>query len=332
MHYKHLTIQERETIQLMLWEKKSIRDIARAINRPPSTVSREIKKNMDSIGRCRYNPRGAHERALGKRKSRGRKSRLKNERVRNYVITHLKKKWSPEQIAGRIQSDINEKISHEAVYQYIYYQIHRDGYGLLKPKCEDLRVYLRRKKKRRTHKGVRRCQRCFKPKGTIIDERPAIVEERKRIGDWESDTVESKDYKPGINTLVERQTGLVFISKLFNKTSKATTTAIVNRLNFLPPKAKQTITFDNGTENNNWQELERKTNIKTFFCHPYHSWERGTNENTNGLIRDYFPKKTDFTKIPDEEIKRVEHELNTRPRKRLNYKTPLEVFSVALKG
>lgn len=332
MHYKHLTIQERETIQLMLWKKKSIRAIAQKINRPPSTVSREIKRNMDSIGRRRYNPRGAHERALEKRKSRGRKDRLKNVRVRNYAITHLKKKWSPEQIAGRIQSDINEKISHEAVYQYIYYQIHRDGYGLLKPKCEDLRVYLRRKKKRRTHKGIRRCQRCFKPKGTIIDERPAIVEERKRIGDWESDTVESKDYKPGINTLVERQTGLVFISKLFNKTSKATTTAIVSRLNFLPPKAKQTITFDNGTENSNWQELERKTNIKTFFCHPYHSWERGTNENTNGLIRDYFPKKTDFTKIPNEEIKRVEHELNTRPRKRLNYKTPLEVFSVALKG
>lgn len=330
MHYKHLTIQDREIIQLMLWEKQSIRSIAKKINRLPSTVSREINKNMDSINR--YNPRSAHERALIKRKSRGRKDRLKNKRVRNYVITHLKKKWSPQQIAGRIQSDLNQKISHEAIYQYIYHQIHRNGYGLLRPNCEDLRIYLRRKKKRRTPKGARRCQRVFKPKGTIIDKRPDIVEERRRIGDWESDTVESRDYKPGINTLVERQTGLVFISKLFDKTSKATTTAIVKRLDYLPLKAKQTITFDNGTENSNWQELERKTKIKTFFCHAYSSWERGTNENTNGLIRDYFPKKTDFTTIPNEEIKKVEQELNNRPRKRLGYKTPLEVFSVALRG
>lgn len=327
---KHLTIQEREIIQLMLWDKESIRSIAKKINRPPSTISREIEKNIDSINR--YNPRVAHQRALEKRKSRGRQDRLKNQEVRDYVIFHLKKKWSPEQISGRIQSDLNQTISHEAIYQYIYYQIHRQGYGYLKPHCEDLRIYLRRKRKRRVPKGARRCQRVSKPKGTIIDERPEIVEKKERIGDWESDTVESKEHKPGINTLVERQTGLVFISKLFDKTSKATTSAIVKRLNYLPLKAKQTITFDNGPENSNWPELERKTNVKTFFCHAYSSWERGTNENTNGLIRDYFPKKTDFTKIPKEEIKRVEDELNTRPRKRLNFKTPLEVFSVAFRG
>lgn len=328
--YKHLTIEERETIQLMLWKKKSIRDIAKAVDRSPSSVSREIKKNIS--GRNIYTPRASHNRALEKRKSRGRKDRLKNQEVRNYVVTHLKEKWSPEQIAGRIRLDLNEQISHEAIYQYIYYQVYRQGHGYLKPNCEDLRIYLRRKKKRRTHKGARRCQSVFKPKGTIIDERPAIIEQRKRIGDWESDTVESKDYKPGINTLVERQTGLVFISKLFDKTSRATTIAIVKRLNYLPLKAKQTITFDNGTENSNWQELERRTKIKTFFCHAYHSWERGTNENTNGLIREYFPKKTDFTTIPNEEIKRVEQNLNARPRKRLNFKTPLEAFSVALRG
>lgn len=331
MKYKHLTIQEREAIQLMLWEKKSIRTIAKKLNRSPSSISREVNKNYVGHGK-RYFPRVAHGKALTKRKSRGRKNRLKNQEIRDYVITHLKKKWSPEQISGRIQIDINQKISHEAIYQHIYHQIYREGYGYLKPNCEDLRIYLRRKRKRRVHKGARRCQRVFKPKGAIIDQRPGIVEKRKRIGDWESDTVESKDRKPGINTLVERQTGLVFISKLFDKTSKATTTAIVRRLGYLPLKAKQTITFDNGTENSNWQELERKTNIKAFFCHPYHSWERGTNENTNGLIRNYFPKKTDFTKILGEEIQRVEYELNTRPRKRLGFKTPLEVFSVALRG
>ena len=328
MKNKHLTIEEREAIQLALWERKSIRTIAQKINRPVSTVSREIVRN----GRHRYNARIAHQRAVENRKNRGRKDRLKNQEVRDYVVLRLKKKWSPEQIAGRIQPDISQTISHEAIYQYIYEQIYRQGYGYLKPGREDLRIYLRRKRKRRISKGTRRCQRVFKPKGTVIEERPEIVNERKRLGDWESDSVESKNYKPGINTLVERQTGLVLISKLYDRTSQATTTTIVKRMNYLPLKAKQTITFDNGMENSNWPELERKTGVKTFFCHPYHSWERGTNENTNGLIRDYFPKKTDFTTIPDEEIKRVEHELNTRPRKRLGYKTPLEAFSVAFKG
>lgn len=331
MTYKHFTVEEREKIQEMLWQKSSIRSIAITLSRNPSSVSREIKRNLPPERRL-YTPRLAHQRALVKRKNRGRKERLKNQEIRDYAVSHLKKKWSPEQIAGRIRLDINQSISHEAIYQYIYHQIHRQGYGLLKPGCEDLRIYLRHRRKRRILKGTRRCQRVFKPRGTSIEERPDIIEQRERIGDWESDTVESKDYKPGVNTLVERQTGLVFISKLFDKTSQSTITAIVKRLNYLPLKAKQTITLDNGAENSNWPELERKTGTKTFFCHAYHAWERGTNENTNGLIRDYFPKKTDFTKIPDEEIKRVEKELNTRPRKRLNYQTPLEVFSVALRG
>ncbi len=328
MKYKHLTIQERETIQLMLWEKKSIRTIAKIINRSPSTISREINKNFIPYGK-RYIPRIAHRKALTNRKNRGRKDRLKNQQIRDYVVNQLKEKWSPEQIAGTIQSEIKETISHEAIYQYIYDQIHRSGYGFLKPGAEDLRPYLRRKRKRRVPKGARRCQR-IKPEGISIDNRPIIVDLRERIGDWESDTVESKDYKPGINTLVERKTGLVLITKLFDKTSYSTLTAISNRLNLLPDKTKQTITFDNGSENSKWQELEQRIGIKTFFAHAYHSWERGTNENTNGLIRDYFPKGTDFTKVSNQDIAFVEYSLNTRPRKRLGFKTPLEAFSVAL--
>jgi len=137
--YKHLTIQDRETIQLMLWGKESVRSIAKKINRSPSSISREIKKNIS--GRNIYTPRASHNRALEKRKSRGRQDRLKNKLVRNYVVDHLKKKWSPEQISGRIESDLNQTISHEAIYQYIYYQIHRQGCGDLKPNCEDLRIY-----------------------------------------------------------------------------------------------------------------------------------------------------------------------------------------------
>ncbi len=332
MQYKHLTIEEREKIQELLWQQSSICSIAMALSRSPSSISREINKNLDSIGRRRYLPRAAHERALIKRKSRGRTERLKNEQIRDYVVKKLKRRWSPEQISGRMKKDIGEHVSHEAIYQYIYAQIHRNGCGELKPGREDLRLCLRYKRKRRMPKGTRRCQRIFKPNGISIDMRPVIVNRRSRLGDWESDTVESINRKPGINTLVERKSGLVLITKLESKNSHATISAIGNRLSPLPQKVKQTITFDNGPENRDWKELERQTKMKAFFAHAYHSWERGVNENANGLIRDYFPKKTDFTTIPNEKLSFVERELNNRPRKRLGWKTPLEIFSVALRG
>jgi IS30 family transposase len=331
MRYKHLTIEERERIQYALWEKKSIRHIAKELGRSISSVSREIQRNLDSLGRRRYIPRAAHERALRKRKSRGRQDRLKSQEIRDYVISRLKLRWSPEQISHRIPADIpGVSISHEAIYQFIYHQIHREGYGYSRPGCEDLRIYLRRRKKRRTHQGCRRCQRIFKPRGTSINLRPQIISQRARTGDWEGDTVESIDRKPGVNTLVERKTGLVFITKLRDRTSQATTEAIDNRLAALPRQARQTLTRDNGPENQDWQTLEEKTGLKCYYANAYHAWERGTNENTNGLIRDYFPKKTDFTVIPDQEIQAVEYLLNTRPRKRLNWLTPMEVFSKEL--
>lgn len=331
MHYTHLTIEEREKIQLMWWERKSVRAMARALNRSPSSMSRELKRNFPPEHKV-YAPRLAHERALRKRKNRGREDRLKNGIIRKYVIKHLKKRWSPEQIAGRMKIDIGEHISHEAIYQYIYAQIHRDGWGYLRSGHEDLRLCLRRRRKRRLKKGARRCQRVFKPKGASIDERPTVVAQRTRIGDWEGDTVESRDHKPGINTLVERATGLVFITKLSSRKSAATTKAVTARLNTLPKIMKQTLTLDNGPENQDWQTPEVQAGLRCYFAHPYRSSERGTNENTNGLIRDYFPKKTDFTTIPDEAISFVEKELNTRPRKRLGYLTPLEVVSVALQS
>ena len=331
MKYTHFSIEEREKIQVWLWEKKSIRFMAKSLNRSSSSVSREINRNLPPLHR-RYTPRLANERAMEKRHSRGRTERLKNETIRAYVVKELKKRTSPEQIAGRIKEDHpGHSISHEAVYQFIYHQIHRNGLGLLKPGCEDLRPYLRRRKKRRTHKGTRRCQRVYSTvKGLSIDLRPRIVNDRIRIGDWESDTVESRDHKPGINTFVERKTGLVFITKLKDKGSQATVSAVESRVKNLPQELKQTATFDNGPENQKWEELEKKIGLKCFFAHAYHSWERGTNENTNGLIRDFFPKKTDFTIISDEELQAVEDNLNNRPRKRLGWKTPLEVFSKEL--
>jgi IS30 family transposase len=276
-----------------------------------------------------YRPRHAHERALQKRTSRGRQERLKNQKVREYVIGQLRRRRSPEQIAGCIKRDLGETISHEAIYRFIYVQI-KNGYP--KRGCDDLRSYLRRRRKRRIPHGSRRCQRVLNPRGPSIDDRPLIVESRSRIGDWESDTVESKDHAPGINTLVERKTGLVFITKLTSKTSAATREAITRRLADVPSIAKHTLTLDNGPENSHWQQLSSVVGIDCYFAHPYHSWERGTNENTNGLIRDYFPKKTDFSSITDEEIAYVERELNERPRKRHGWKSPLQMWSVALRG
>ena len=330
MYYKHLSIEERELIQQGLWQHKSLRTIAKKLSRQPSSISREIDRNLPPE-RFLYTPRLANERAQGKRKSRGRIERLKNNTIRNSVISHLKLRWSPEQISNRIKEDIpGEGISHEAIYQYVYHQIHRQGWGYLKPGCQDLRSYLRRRKKRRTHKGQRRCQRIFKMPGLPIDLRPKIVNSRLRVGDWESDTLASKDNGTGVNTLVERKTGLVFISRLKDKTSEATVSTIESRVRNLPRQAKKTLTLDNGPENQRWQELEERTSLKCFFAHAYHSWERGTNENTNGLIRDYFPKKTDFNTITNEQLQEVEYLLNTRPRKRLNWLTPLEVFSKEL--
>lgn len=326
MKFQHFSIEEREKLQLMHWERRSIRKMALELGRSPSSVSRELRRNFPPERKV-YTPRMAEERALAKRKCRGRKDRLKNEEIRSYVIKHLKMHWSPEQISGRMKKEKIGSISHEAIYQFIYAHI---SYG--KPKIgEDLRPYLRRARKLRQPHGARK-HRWLKPHGISIEDRPKIVERRARIGDWESDTVASRNHKPGINTLVERKTGLVCITKLKSRTSSGTSSVILNRFDQFPKEIKHTITFDNGPENRDWILLQKKIGIKCFFAHPYCSEERGTNENTNGLIRQYFPKKTDFTRVPDGLIKKVEYDLNTRPRKRLNWLTPLEAMSVALRG
>ena len=333
MKYHHLTIEEREKIQLGLWAKKSIRTIAKKINRPPSAVCREMKRNI-SLTTNKYNPRVSHERAVLKRTYRGRKLHLKNGFIRRYVISKLKSGFSPEQIAGRLHLEHpQEKISHEAIYQFIYSQIHRDGYGLIRPAYHDLRPYLKRRHKRRGQKGMRAVQRVFRPKGPSIDDRPIEVESRQTVGHWETDSVISRKSSVGLNTLVERKTGLVLITKI-NRTAGSTTDAVVKRLAPLPKEVCRTVTSDNGTENFSYDDVQKEIDILWFFAHPYHSWERGTNENTNGLIRWYFPKGTDFATITDESIKAVEDALNNRPRKRLGWKTPLEAFnqSVALRG
>lgn len=319
----HLSIEEREEIQLGLWNKESVRSIAKRLGRPHSTVVREINKNLPPLHR-RYTPRMADERAQDNRKKRGRTLRLKNETIRGYVVEHLKEGWSPEQVAGRMQKDSIGSISPEAIYQFVYAQL---SYGKPRRGCEDLRPYLRRKQKRRQHHGSRKGQRIFKMKGPSIDERPVVVDLRSRIGDWEGDTVESKDHAPGVNTLLERKSGIFLVTKVKDKGAAATKEAVVSRLANLPA---HTLTTDNGSENQRWDEIEAALGLECFFAHPYRSCERGANENANGLLREYFPKGTDFREVSDEELVRVEYALNTRPRKRHGFRTPLEVWGGAL--
>ncbi len=331
MKYEHLSILEREKIQELFWLKKSIRYIAHSLNRSPASISRELRRNFPK-GRKQYTPRLAHERALFKRTCRGRAERLKTYTLRAYAVCHLKLGWSPAQISAVAKKENIGLISHEAIYQFVYAQIHRNGYGYVRPGHEDLRPYLRRKQKRRQKKGMRKSQRILRPKGISIDKRPLVVDARARIGDWEGDTVESCDHKPGVNTLLERKTGLFLVTKVSDKTSRATVSAMEKRMDVLPPAMKKTITLDNGPENSDWQMIEEKTKLKTFFAHPYHSWERGANENANGLLREYFPKGTDFATISDDELAAVEYRLNSRPRKRLGWLSPLQAMSVALGG
>jgi transposase, IS30 family len=324
----HLSVEEREEIQAGLWAKESIRSIARRLGRPHSTIVKEINRNLPKE-QYRYTPRLADARAQEKRMSRGRSDRLKSFELRRYVTDHLKQGWSPEQIAGCSERDIGESISHEAIYQYVYAQVYRSGNGEVRKGAEDLRPYLARRHKKRARKGMRKGERIFKPNGPSIDTRPEIVACRTRIGDWEGDSIESRGHKPGLNSLVDRMSGLLLLSKLESKTALATRAVVARRLRGL---LAHTLTLDNGPENRMWSEMEQESGVSVYLAHPYHSWERGTNENTNGLVRRYFPKGTDFTQVSEEDIAKVEYALNTRPRKRLGYRTPLEVWSGALRG
>lgn len=335
MKYKHFTIEEREKIQEMLWQKESLRTIAKAVSRSPSSVSREIKRNRPPEVN-RYTPRTANNRALENRHNRGREERLKNDTVRAYVVKHLKLGWSPEQIAGTIKEKTGETISHEAIYQYVYAQVHRDGYGYAKPKCEDLRQYLPLRRKRRMPKGMRKVRRILKGPLPSIEDRPGEVSLRTRIGDWEDDLVVSHATTDALKTLNERVSGVVFINRVLDHTMSETNRVIQERMRTIPCSLRKTLTRDRGSENLGYRELEEKLGLRCYFANAHHPWERGSNENTNGLIRRYFPKKTNFRTITDREIQRVERLLNSRPRKRLGFKTPYEVFyqltGVALQG
>lgn len=246
--------------------------------------------------------------------------------LRAYVISHLKLGWSPEQIAATAMRAVGTHISHEAIYQFVYARVSKAS-GLLYAREEDLRPYLARRRKQRMGKGMRKSYRIEKGPLPSINARPQEVGERRVIGHWEDDSIVSSPTCPvRLRTTNERVTGVVFIAKTRDRTMGEANRITCAQLGALPARLRQMLTRDRGSENLGYEALEKELGIRCFFARAYHSWERGSNENVNGLIRRFFPKKTDFRTVSDEEIQRVEYLLNTRPRKRLGWKTPYQVF------
>jgi len=315
--YVQLTEAERELIASMHWEGKGPSEIARTIGRDKGTISRELRRNS-SQGYICYTPCQARKR-YAQRKLAARHSRplLKNEKIQRYVRQKLKLNWSPEIIAGRLKKN-GQSISHEAIYQFIY---HRDT-----PDREQLISQLCRAHRKRRMKGKGRKVRKTKiPNRVSIDTRPKAIDQRKQIGHWEGDTLISRKSKAALHSLTERVTRLLRLSKLKSKSASETNKAVAKALRNLPAKAKRTLTLDNGTENAGHEELTDKLGIKCYFADPYAAWQRGSNEQINGLIRRYLPKGTDFSKIDKDQIKKIEKLINNRPRKCLRFQTPLEV-------
>jgi IS30 family transposase len=319
--YRHLSLEDRETISEMKQQGHTVSEIAEVLGRFKSTISRELKRNSTPAYRV-YLSCKAHERAVTRKKDSGKRPRLKNERIVSYVRQKLALDWSPELIAGRIGHDIpGASISHEAIYQYIYH-----------PKTEgreEMIGYLVRGHRKRKHKGIGRKERKTRiPNRIPIEERPA--DNRSRYGHWEGDSLVSRKSLAALNSLVERKSRLLLLTRIDRKTAEQTTDTVVQRLQGLAEKTRRTLTLDNGTENSGHEEITEAIGIQCYFADPYASWQRGSNEQVNGMVRRYFPKGTDFSKITDEQVAWVESRINNRPRKCLGYKTPAEVAAVAL--
>lgn len=336
--FKHLDLNDRIQIEIQYIQGKSYGEIARHLGkgRNKSTVMREVDGRPNK-GVGKYKAYTSHCEFLEKEKSRGKREKLKSETTRTYVKEKLKIGWSPEQASIRIGMDLGKeyKISYEAIYEYIYGQIGSNG----KPKkgCEDLRMYLPRRHKRRSTKGARMAQKIEKMTSLpSIEDRPMEADARKVVGHWEDDTIVSRQSDERIKSMNERVTGIVFLGKMKNGSSAESSRAVCERLKDIPSPYLKTLTRDRGSENFGYETIEKSMGMKVYFAHAYCSQERGSNENLNGLVRRFFPKKTDFAKVTDEQLRRVEYLLNTRPRKRFGGKTPLEVLlektGVALKG
>ena len=312
MSYSQLTQEQRYQIYALMKTEHSQTEIATVLEVHKSTISRELGRNRGQRG---YRPQQAHRMGQQRRRQAG------HPRIARETWTKIEEKlredWSPEQVSGWLRKNPElTDVSHEWIYQYVYVDKRAGG---------SLHKHLRCQKKRRKRAG-NRDRRGKIPHQVSIEERPESVEKRARLGDWEADTMIGAGQQGALVTLVDRKSRFTLLQQVPRRTAAAVEEAI---LTLLKPyqQTTLTITFDNGKEFTNHQSLAQKLQAKMFFAHPYASWERGTNENTNGLIRQYFPKGSDFLSITEAQISFVKQRLNARPRKCLDFQTPDMVFS-----
>lgn len=312
--YSQLTHLQRYQIYALLRMGHIQTDIARIIGVHKSTISRELKRNRGKRG---YRPKQAHQKALGRRNKACKRIDASEWEMINQLIGL---DWSPEQISGYLRKEQLLWVSHEWIYQHIYQDKQMGG---------QLWKHLRCRKKRRKRYG------SYEKRGQIphrvwIDQRPAVVEERSRIGDWEADTIISQGKQKAIVTLTERKSRMTLLKKVNDRTAETVRQAMID---LLRPFTGQTLTItcDNGKEFTDHPSIAQALNAHVYFAHPQAAWERGSNENANGLIRQYFPKGTNFADLTDEQIRQVEMRLNHRPRKCLGFSSPNMVFFQEMK-
>ena len=320
--YQHLTLFERETVDQLLVQRKSLSDIAKAIGRHKSTLSREISRTR--LTRYGYRAFSAGVEALRRQSIAKKPKKIENnEKLKTYIHEHLKLSWSPEQIANRLKMEYpnskNMQISHETIYAYLYVLPR----GELK---KELMANLRQERSLRRKRGKMHPKRGHIQDMISIKERPEEVKNRTIPGHWEGDLIVGKKRQSALGTLVERTTRTTILVPLKEKGAYAVRKAFAKETKKLPKQMKLSLTYDRGMEMAEHKLFTKETNIQVYFADPYSPWQRGTNENTNGLIRQYFPKGTEFDRIPRKEIKRVQDLLNGRPRKVLKWKTPFEEF------
>ena len=299
--YQHLTRDQRCQIYALKTRGVLQKDMAKQLKVSPSTIFREIARNS---GRKGYRFQQADRFATERRQQASTQPRVMTPEMIGRVTQHLQEKWSPEQIAGRLARE-GISISHELIYQYVWAD-KRSGGTLY----THLRHHGKKYNKRSSGKAGRGCI----PNRVDITARPAIVETKTRIGDWEGDTVVGPQHQSALLTYVDRKSKFTIIARLPKKTAENVVNATVKRFASLK-KAARTITYDNGTEFASHAKISQKIGVKCYFATPYHSWERGLNEHTNGQIRQFFPKGTDFNKVTDAEVAAVEKMINNRPRK-----------------
>ena len=314
MGYKHLSLEERYYIQIERQAGRSLNKIAQGLGRSPSTLSREVARNT---GQRSYRHQQAHRLTQGRHKDKPKAVKM-TPAIKQTIAVYLEDDWSPEQICGRLKKEGRVDLHHETIYQYILTDKRAGG---------DLYTHLRHQNKtyRKRYGSAHSRSRHGIPGRVDIDERPEEANNRERVGDWEGDTIIGKNHKGAIVTLDERKSKLRLAMPTGGKKARDVTDAML--LLFKPLKhAVKTLTFDNGKEFAYHEEVAKTLDCDTYFAKPYHSWERGQNENANGLLRQYFPKSMELVDVTKKQVFEAVHKLNSRPRKCLEYKTPYEVF------